>query len=366
MSAWDLIVVGAGIVGAACAEAAARAGLRVAIIEPGPIGGAATAASMGHLVALDGNPAELALACYSLQLWDGLVDAAQIEFNRCGTLWVARNAKECALIPLRIRQLAAAGVHAEQVDAQALYRLEPELAPRLAGGMHVPSDAVVYPPAAARELVRRAQHHGAQLFAGSRVDGLLEGGVQLDSGERLDGPVLVATGTALQQLLPELPLCGRKGHLLITERYPGLLHHQILEIGYTASAHGTSGSSVAFNAQPRPSGHVLLGSSREFDVTDSAVSPDILQRMLERALEFVPALGGLRALRTWTGQRPTTPDGLPYLGAVPGRSNTWVAAGHEGLGVTTALGSAAVMLDLIRGRAPAIDPRPYAPSRMAS
>jgi len=118
--------------------------------------------------------------------------------------------------------------------------------------------------------------------------------------------------------------------------------------------------------QPRPTGQILLGSSREFSATDAAVSPAMLRRMLERCFSFVPALRELQALRAWTGFRPTTPDGRPYLGAVPGSTDQWVAAGHEGLGVTTALGSARLLLDLIRNRQPAIDPAPYSPSRMAA
>jgi glycine/D-amino acid oxidase-like deaminating enzyme len=92
----------------------------------------------------------------------------------------------------------------------------------------------------------------------------------------------------------------------------------------------------------------------------------MVQRMLERSFAFVPRLRGLQALRIWTGFRPTTPDGRPYLGAVPGAADQWVAAGHEGLGVTTALGSARLMVDLIQGRRPAIDPAPYSPQRMAA
>jgi len=93
------------------------------------------------------------------------------------------------------------------------------------------------------------------------------------------------------------------------------------------------------------------------------VSGPMLQRMLQRAFDFMPALRGLRAIRAWTGFRPATPDGRPYLGAVPDSTDLWVAAGHEGLGVTTALGSARLMLDLLQGRPPAIDPAPYAPAR---
>lgn len=365
-SNYDLIVIGAGIVGASCADAAAAEGLRVAIVEPGPIGGGATAAAMGHLVAMDDDPAELALARYSLQQWEAFAELPEAEFSRCGTLWVARGEAEAAGIARRLERLAAAGVQAHALDAQNLYEQEPALAPGMHGGLLVPREAVVYPPRVARHLVQRAQSRGAQLHAGRAARRLAHPGVVLDDGTALHGPVLVATGCALPELLPQLPLRGRKGHLVITERYPGLLRHQLLELGYADSAHGDADSSVAFNVQPRPTGQILIGSSREFGAADAAVSPAMLRRMLERAFAFMPALRHLQALRAWTGFRPTTPDGRPYLGAVPGQPGVWVAAGHEGLGVTTALGSARLLLDLLLGRTPAIDPAPYAPARMAA
>ena len=71
----------------------------------------------------------------------------------------------------------------------------------------------------------------------------------------------------------------------------------------------------------------------------------------------------LQALRVWTGFRPCTPDGRPYIGALESRADTWVAAGHEGLGVTTALGTAQLLVEQVLGRAPAIDPAPYSPAR---
>ncbi|CTP91438.1 NAD(P)/FAD-dependent oxidoreductase [Xanthomonas graminis] len=366
MSGFDLIVVGAGIVGAACADAAAAAGLRVAIVESGTIGGGSTAAAMGHLVAMDDDPAELALSAYSLRLWEEFAQLPAAEFSRCGTLWVARQARELEAIPAKIQRLAAAGVHAEAIDAEALYRLEPALVPGLAGGMRVAAEAVVYPPRMARHLVERALAAGAQLYAGYRALTLAGGGVLLDDGSRLSGPVLVATGCALPELLPELPMRARKGQLVITDRYPGFVGHQLLELGYADSAHGSDGSSVAFNVQPRPTGQILIGSSREFDASDRSVSMPMLQRMLERAFGFLPALRQLQAIRVWTGLRPATPDGRPYLGAVPERDGVWVAAGHEGLGVTTALGSARLLLDLLLQRTPTLDPAPFAPARALS
>jgi glycine/D-amino acid oxidase-like deaminating enzyme len=120
---------------------------------------------------------------------------------------------------------------------------------------------------------------------------------------------------------------------------------------------------VAFNVQPRPTGQILIGSSREFGAVDRELSLPLLRQMLQRAFSFLPVLRELQAIRIWTGLRPATPDGRPYLGPVPGRRDVWVAAGHEGLGVTTALGSARLIVDSLLGRVPAIDPTPYLPAR---
>ncbi|MBE1161876.1 FAD-dependent oxidoreductase [Dyella acidiphila] len=365
MNSYDLIIVGAGIVGTACADYASEQGLRVAIVEPGTIGGGATAAAMGHLVAMDDDPAELALAHYSLQLWEAFTGVPQLEYSRCGTLWVAANEREYALIPTKIARLAAASIKAELIERERLYQLEPALAAGLAGGMLVAREAVIYPPAAARHFLDRALARGTVLHR-SHATAINHTGLQLADHSLLSGPVLVATGCALPQLLPQLPMRARKGHLVITDRYPNLVHHQLLELGYADSAHGDADSSVAFNIQPRPTGQILIGSSREYGSTAADVSMATVTRMLQRCFRYLPALRQLQAVRIWTGFRPVSADGLPYLGRVPGQAEVWVAAGHEGLGVSTSLGSARLVIDQLLGRATAIDARPYDPARIAA
>ncbi len=366
MRHFDLIIVGAGIIGAQCAHAATRRGRRVAIVEPGVISGGVTASSMGHLVAMDEDPAELALCRYSLGLWEQYRDIAEAEFSRCGTLWVAANEAELQSVAQRQQRLAAAGIRTEAVDAAGLRQLEPALADDLLGGMLVPDEAVIYPPRICHWLVRQACDNGATLLHGRRVTRLLADGVELDDGSVLHGPVVVATGNASTTLLPELPMQMRRGHLVITDRYPGTLRHQVLELGYADSAHGNDDVSVAFNAQPRPTGQLLLGSSREQAQPGSGINPQVLQRMLQRAFRYLPGLPALKAIRVWTGQRPCTADGRPYIGAMPSRRNVWVATGHEGLGVATSTGTAQLLLDLIDGATPAIDPLPYDPARVAA
>lgn len=363
MKSYDLIVAGAGIIGAACAHAAAEAGLRVAVVEPGAIGGGATAAGMGHLVALDDVPAEFALARYSLRLWQAWAHRPEAEFQHCGTLWVADDEAGIELLRSKAARLSAVGMIAELLDTTALRDAEPALAHDVAGGLRVPTEAVVYPPRIAYAMLKRVTALGGVLHHGRRVVSLDADGACLDDGTHLAGPVLVACGCDTPALLPELLMRPRRGHLVITDRYPGWLRHQVVETGYAASAHGDAAEAVACNVQPRPGGQVLVGSSREFGRAESAISPTLLAGMLRRCFRFMPGLASHKALRAWTGFRPTTPDGLPYIGALPARRGVWVAAGHEGLGVTTALGTAQLFVDLFLGRAPRLDPAPYAPLR---
>lgn len=360
---YDLIIVGAGIVGSACAHAASLAGMRVAIIEPDAIGGGATGAGMGHLVALDEDPDVFALARDSMQRWAALRALPQAEYLGCGTLWLAEDLPQWQHLIEKAHRLQDAGVTVELFDGRGLQRIEPSLARDLMGGLRVPEEGVVYPPAVARWQVEQACAHGARLIHGRRVKQVRAFEARLDDGERLLGPVLVAAGLDSARLLDGLPMRARRGHLIVTERHPELVRHQLVEAGYSASV-GSTGSSVAFNLQPRPTRQLLVGSSRELGIESARSDRGLMARMLQRALRFVPALARMRVLRCWTGLRPASIDGKPYIGPWPSIPGIHVATGHEGLGITTALGSAALFMDLLLGHTPCVDPRAFCPSRV--
>jgi glycine/D-amino acid oxidase-like deaminating enzyme len=178
--------------------------------------------------------------------------------------------------------------------------------------------------------------------------------------------VVVANGLAARELV-NAPLVAKKGHLLITDRYPGFIRHQLLELGYIKSAHHAAGTSVAFNAQPRPTGQLLIGSSRQFDTEDPVVEMDILARVLRRAARYLPSLPALNGIRAWTGFRAASPDGLPLIGSLGDPAERlWMAVGHEGLGVTTSLGTARLLVAQILGEpdgVPGIPAGAFAPNR---
>jgi glycine/D-amino acid oxidase-like deaminating enzyme len=363
---FDAVIVGAGIVGAACADEFARRRLRVAVVDREVVGSGATAAGMGHIVVMDDSEAQFALTRYSQRLWQALRPElpADVEYEQCGTIWVAADKQEMAEVQRKHDYYAGLGVPTTVLDAQALQRLEPNLRDGMAGGLLVAEDAVLYPPCAARFLMERAQKLGAQLRLGASVTQIGQGRVRLSDGVEIAGEIIVnAAGTWAAELTSGIQIKKRKGHLVITDRYPGFLRHQLVELGYLKSAHSVNSDSVAFNVQPRRTGQILIGSSRQYGAEHKEVDHDILGRMLRRAQEYMPELGPMSAVRAWTGFRAATPDRLPLIGPWPEDKSLFLATGHEGLGITTSLATAKILVDGITGSKTEIPTEPYLPSR---
>ena len=363
---YDVAVIGAGIVGAACAASLSAAGLRVIVIDANGIATGTTAAGMGHLVVMDDSEAQFALTRYSQQLWDRLAEQmpAAGEFEHRGTIWVATDDEEMSEVQRKNEFYSSRGVNCKILDSRSLSEAEPNLREGLAGGLLVKSDSVVYQLTATNFLIEKAKSRGAEINVGSKVEAITGNGARFANGETIVAGIVVnAAGINAPQLSPGLEINKRKGHLVITDRYPNFAKHQLVELGYLKSAHGSDADSVAFNLQPRATGQMLIGSSRQFGVDDAAADTEILRRMTTRAFEYMPGLRSLSAIRVWTGFRPATPDNLPYVGPSPTQKNVYIAAGHEGLGITTALGTAELITDMIAGRESAIPIDPYLPAR---
>jgi D-hydroxyproline dehydrogenase subunit beta len=363
-ASYDVVILGAGIVGSACADEFARRRMRVMVVDRDVVGSGATAAGMGHIVVMDDSEAQFALTRYSQRLWQRLrsVLPEDVEYEACGTIWVAADEQEMEEVRRKHAFYRERGVPTEVLDAARLAKLEPNLRPKLAGGLLVPEDAVVYPPGAARFLMDRARNHGADLRLGSSAIAIGQGQVRLEDGSAIGGRIVVnAAGAWSPELMGNIPVAKRKGHLVITDRYPGFLRHQLVELGYLKSAHSVANDSVAFNVQPRRTGQILIGSSRQYGAEHKQVDHAMLGRMIARAEAYMPGIGALLALRTWTGFRAATPDKLPLIGPCPHDSSLFLATGHEGLGITTALATARILVDQVAGSTPEIPTEAYLP-----
>jgi len=365
---YDVVVLGAGIVGAACALEFARAGQSVVVIERDGVASGASGAAMGHVVVMDDSPAQFALTVWSQSLWAALaLDLpASVQYYRPGTIWIAADEDEMAEVRRKLESYTAGGIPCELLDSQALADAEPNLSRPMTSGLLVRSDAVLHPEKATQYLIAEARKLGAQVITGQAVTSAAHGRIALANGDLVRTATIInAAGALSPDLTPGIQVKKRKGHLILTDRYPGYIHHQLVELGYLKSAHDSATESVAFNIQPRLSGQLLIGSSRQYLAEHREVDQHILDAIMQRAALYVPGLPSLTKVRSWTGFRAATPDKLPLIGPAED-STVLLATGHEGLGITTSLGTARLLTDYLFGRPSEIPIDPYLPARLTT
>ncbi|MGW2563722.1 NAD(P)/FAD-dependent oxidoreductase [Streptomyces sp. NPDC001514] len=378
-NASDLIVVGAGVVGAACAYYAAGAGLRVTVVDRGSVAGGTTGAGEGNLLVSDKEPGpELELALLSTRLWTELAGMLPpgIEYEPKGGLVVAPGeAGMAALRDFAARQRKA-GVTAEEISGDRLYDAEPHLAPGLAGGFHYPQDAQVMPALAAAHLLR-AGGDRVDLRLGEEVTGLLVGasgevrGVRTPSGEIHAPYVVNAAGTWGGELARlagvELPVLPRRGFVLVTEPLPRVVRHKVYAADYVADvASGSAALQTSAVVEGTPAGPVLIGASRERVGFDRTLSVEVLRRLATGATALFPVLATVRAMRTYAGFRPYLPDHLPAIGPDPRVPGMLHACGHEGAGIGLAPATGLIVARCLTGGDPPLDTHPFRPERFAS
>ncbi|MFD8212313.1 NAD(P)/FAD-dependent oxidoreductase [Streptomyces sp. NPDC059697] len=370
----DVVIVGAGMVGAACALYTARAGLDVTLVDRGPVAGGTTGAGEGNLLVSDKEPGpELDLALLSGRLWADLAEelGAAVEYEAKGGVVVAATPEGLTALETFAAGQRAAGVEAVPVAADQLHTLEPHLAPGLTGAVHYPQDGQVMPALAAAHLVRAS---GARLLTGRTVTEVLRTadgsvrGVRTDRGD-LHAPVVVnAAGTwgadvaALAGVF--LPVLPRRGFVLVTEPLPRRVRHKVYAADYVADV---ASDSAALGTSPvvegTAAGPILIGASRERVGFDRSFSLPAVRALAAGATRLFPFLADVRALRTYLGFRPYMPDHLPAIGPDPRVPGLFHACGHEGAGIGLATGTGRLIAQVVAGRTPDLDLTPFRPDR---
>lgn len=375
----DLVVIGAGMTGAACAWYAARAGLRVAVVDRGGVAGGTTGAGEGNLLVSDKEPGpELDLALLSARLWREIAEdsdfGAAIEFEAKGGLVVAEQADGLAALEAFADGQRRSGVVAESVAESALLELEPHISPELAGGVYYPQDAQVQPARAAALLIRDARRHGATLHAGVAVSGLTRGaggavtGVVTERGVIRASYVVNAAGTwggEIAQLAGVyLPVLPRRGFVLVTEPLPRLIRHKVYAADYVANvASGSAELQSSAVVEGTAAGPVLIGASRERVGFDRTFSLGVARLLARQAIALFPALAQVKVMRSYLGFRPYMPDHLPAIGPDPRAPGLVHACGHEGAGIGLAPATGHLIAQILTGKRPDLDLTPFRPAR---
>ncbi|MDX3573573.1 FAD-binding oxidoreductase [Streptomyces sp. ID05-47C] len=397
-SSHDVVVVGAGMIGAACALYAVRAGLDVVVVDRGPVAGGTTGAGEGNLLVSDKEPGpELELALLSSRLWREItegrhpdkgrppgrrfgravdsraVDARAIEYEPKGGLVVASTPEALTALTALAAGQRAAGVDAVPVAADQLLELEPYLAPGLAGGVLYPQDAQVMPTLAAAHLLRAS---GARVETGRTVTGVLRGddgavrGVRTERGDLLAPAVVNAAGTWGAEVAAlagvSLPVLPRRGFVLVTEPLPRRVRHKVYSADYVADvASDAAGLQTSPVVEGTAAGPVLIGASRERVGFDRSFSLPVVRALAAGATRLFPFLEHVRAMRAYSGFRPYLPDHLPAIGPDPRAPGLFHACGHEGAGIGLATGTGLLISQTLTGKAPDLDLAPFRPDRFA-
>ena len=370
-------MIGAGMVGAACALALASAGCGVCVLDrTGPAAGT-TASGEGNILVSDKLPGpEARLALRSIVLWHELAGLAgeRFEFESKGGLVVAHDDQQAAALG----ELAAAqrgdGVQAQFLDQRGLRDAEPHISSSLAGGVLYPQDCQVQPMLAASWLLAEAARLGARLACGADVvaaqvsHGRITA-VRTTRGRVAAGAVVNAAGPWSGQVAGLLggwlPVRPRRGHVLVTEPLPALIRHKVYESDYVTTVMSDSEdpqcSAVVEGTQ---AGTVLIGSSREFVGFDRCPSLRVMGTIAARAGAIFPVLARARVLRSYLGFRPASPDHLPVIGPDTTVGGLYHASGHEGAGIGLAPATAEIMVALLAGQSAPADPAPFAPARL--
>jgi len=328
---FDLVVVGGGVIGLACAWRAARDGLRVCVLERGEAGRGATHAAAGILAPdLEAEPGAAALAAlgrHSLDLWPAF--AAELEeatgrdvgFERSGTLLVAFDRDELEGVDWEREVLARMGLEARRLTASECRVLEPGLAPTCAGGLLSPHEAQVDPRRLAAALVEALAAAGGELRAAADVKAIAPDGVVLADGSPVrGGRVLLAAGawTGENGLAPlRLPVRPVKG--------------QIVRLRGPRPAERIVRSERVY-VVPRASGEVVVGATVEERGFDTTVTAGGVLELLREAYRLVPEVAELELVEVGASFRPGTPDNRPLIG--PGALDGLVlATGHYRNGI---------------------------------
>jgi glycine/D-amino acid oxidase-like deaminating enzyme len=401
-----VVVVGAGIVGCACAFELASRGVSVCLVDRGPVSGGTTGLGEGNVLCCDKRPgAELELAVRGLRLYSEIEDllGEDAGVRRKGALVVHGEPAGWADEAERLAALREAGVRCSLLSPSEVRSAEPALRGPLLGASWFPDDLQCAPRAIARGLAREAEARGAVVRTGLEVlsialNGGNEGEPEAGSAEGVrhvsghighfrDGPprvegvatregtlftahVVLAAGAWSAPLAASaglvLPLEPRKGQLVRLERRADFLRHKVIDGGYMAAVESEgAGLQVSTVMETTLDGRVLVGSSRERRGLDLEIDQRVTDLLLSAAVRLAPGIADLSIDTAWAGVRPWLPGGLPAIGPTKATEGLFVAAGHEGAGVAHGPITGRLIAQAITGDDPELDLTPFDPDRFS-
>jgi len=384
----DVVIVGGGIIGAACAYELARAGASVTLLEREELAAGASGRNNGLWVTPT-DPLLLPMARASLARYLEIADQSPAPFRLdeepIGLLAVAVDEDEMAIGNDAHDPYRAAGVTVEELGPRDVLGLEPMLSPEVLGGWLVHHGHRLAPAALTVGLALMAAQRGATVrhhlparavvADAGRVVGVVTDEGRIDADE-----VLVAAGPWTPALLDPiglgLPITGARGWLVRLDPGPDRLQRLVASAGWEqatgrwqegavlAGALEDTAAATSTLLHPATDGSLIAGSSRQSVLTPEAEEPGVPKAIVRGAIRLVPSLAEARVRPAWWGIRPMTPDERPAVGRLA--DGLSVATGHGSEGVILGAGTGQLIASQLLGLDPPFDPAPFDPRRFGT
>lgn len=373
---YEVAVIGGGIVGCATAYYLAESGLEVIIIEKNDIASGTSSRCDGNVSIVDKDPGfESHMSMVSQELLEDLTNKLErpFEYRKSGSILVCDNDKEMEACIKWVKTQQEAGRKFRVLDQQDIRNESPFFAEDIPGGLECETDSLINPYMFCYSLVEQAEKdYGLKVKTNAAVTNITkdenEFTIHTTNGDVHAKKVVNAAGVWApfigEMVDLDIPIIPRKGHILVGSRQEPVMMRNVMEFGYLMNKFGqeriaderTTKHGVALVLEPTESQNFLLGSSRQFVGYNLTIDIRVLETMARRALRFFPKMKDFKMIRAYTGFRPFTEDHLPIISAVEEVPGFYIAAGHEGDGISLATGTGKLMEQIINEKSETIMP----------
>ncbi|API90971.1 sarcosine oxidase subunit beta [Virgibacillus pantothenticus] len=365
----DVIVIGGGIIGAAIAYYSAKAGLDITVLEKDELASGTSSRCDGNILAIDKDPGfDSQMSLKSQQLVHELAQELEVpfEYRNPGSILVCENEQELEAAQQWVNQQRKAGLDFHMLDRNDLKNESAYFADDLSGGLECKTDSTVNPYMLTYSLFYSAKQLGAKVHTHTEVVQIIQDEkrqfiIQTTVGKYTANKVVNACGVWApiigDMLGVNIPIHPKKGQLIVASRQQPVGLRKVMEFGYLISKFGgkrqvdnlTERYGIALVFEPTESQNFLIGSSRQFAGFNHKVNHEISQHIAKRAIRFYPKMADMLVVRTYAGLRPWTEDHLPIVSSVEEVPGFYIAAGHEGDGISLAAITGKVMAEMLAG-----------------
>ena len=379
----DVLIIGGGIIGCSIAYYTSKYGRDVTIIEKGEFVSGTSSRCDGNILAIDKDPGfDSQMSLVSQKLVTDLSEELEhsFEYRAPGSILVCESDEEMEAAQQWVDRQKEAGLPFRMLDRQDIREESPFFADDLLGGLECATDSTVNPYLLAFSLLSEAQKFGAKAFKQTEVKSMkieTNGSfvVETTNGTFTAKQVVNAAGVWApkigQMLNVNIPIEPRKGHIIVASRQQHVGCRKVMEFGYLISKFGgkrkvdalTEKYGVALVFEPTESQNFLIGSSREFVGFHTRINNEVIKCIANRAIRFYPKMADMMVIRSYAGLRPWTEDHLPIISRVEHIPNYFIAAGHEGDGISLAAVTGKVIEELLNEKETIIPIEPLRLSR---